>query len=392
MRRPFVDKVGCFVARSPLPCVSTMNLVGGYGSSSSDDDESKEHEQQQAQPTLDVAPKGKGKAVLPARATVGVKQPTAGDTSMGKRKSSSTKKKKKKKNKVAASSKMKKKSKTVNALVLSPEIQAALARGDTLGDSDSDEDGPKKPPKIVRRPAGSNPNDLLSLLPQPSTAASADDILLKNKKRREEAKTAAKADAAAEAQPAASSSAAVPAPTSTAAPATAAGVGKVVEDEESDSDDDQDDLLAGMHAKAAAAAASGSDSGAAAISAPLFTLPSRAKQPPAAVAAVAAGSHLPDEGAEVAGVTQPLVGDTAVGAQHHVVAHQWGAADTCSQGGIGGAGYSGGAGAGASTQYVAYGDTSGQVCLQAGFKIGKAGGGKALLEPSIYCTNYGLGG
>ena len=339
-----------------------MNLVAGYDSSSSDDDEPKQQKQQQQQtpPAVAAAAKGKGKAVMPAPTST--TQPKAGDASKNKRKSSSKKKK--------TSSKKRKKTKTVNALVLSPEIQAALARGDTLGDSDTDDDGPtKKPPKIVR-PPGSNPNDLLSLLPQPSTAASADDILLKNQKRREDAKTAKEAAKGETPATAASSAVATPTTTPAPAPAPATGVGKVVEDQDSDSDDGEDDLLAGMHAKAAAGAAAGSDSGSGAVSAPLFTLPSRAKPPPGPVAT---GSLLAEEGVEAAGTAQPLGDGTAAGApgsfEHHVAEQQqWGAVDipqqgAFPQGGFGGAGYSGGAEAGASAQYAAYGNAPGQVCF-----------------------------
>eukprot|EP00752_Nemacystus_decipiens_P014603 g13004.t1 len=364
-----------------------MDLVGGYGSSSSDDDEPKEQQPQPQQSAPIEPPKGKGKApALPAAARARQasinnqqqqQQPIAEDTGKNKRKSSSgsgsgsSKKKKEKKKK-------KKKSKTViNALVLSPEIQAALARGETLGDSDSDDDAPdKKPPKIVRRPAGSDPNDLLSLLPQPSTAASADDILLKNRKKRQDAKTA-KSDAAAAAAP----------PAAAAAPAPA-GDGKTAgdrkepdkeeeeekkeekeeEEGESDSDDDDgDDLLAGMRAKSAAAAG-GSDFGAAPRSSPLFTLPSRSRQPPGPVAA---DPPPPEEETGVAGAVPPIVGDdtpalAATGYSEQQGAHgrQWGATQnghplsSPQGGGYGGAGYSSGAEAGLGAQYGIYGTAS----------------------------------
>ncbi|CAM9660829.1 unnamed protein product [Pylaiella littoralis] len=355
-----------------------MNLVGGYDSSDDDADEA-----QQQQPTALGLPKGKGIArpfltplsALPATATATSKQQQqqqrAEDANeMKKRKSSKSKKKK-----TTTSGKKRKKSKTVNALVLSPEIQAALARGDTLGDSDSDDDDApdKKPPKIVRRPAGSDPNDLLSLLPQPSTAASAGDILLKNQKKRQEAKaakskpapagtstpegaasTAAAAAAAAEA--AAEGSGGGSTSRTTAKPTTTGRAGSGGNnsgdlgddaDQESDSDDDGDDLLAGMHARSAAAGPAASDSQARTSS--LFTLPSRARPPPGAAAA---GVPLPAEETEAVGAVPPTRDHTAVrggggyfegGAQDHgSVGQKWGATGeghsaTSLHGGYGGA-------------------------------------------------------
>lgn len=340
-----------------------MNLVGGYGSSSSDEDEPKK---QQQQSKIEL-PKGKGKArALPAAApaqasTTKQQQPTAEDTSKKKRKSSKKKK---------TATKKKKKSKTINALVLSLEIQAALARGETLADSDSDDEAPdKKPPKIVRRP-GSDPNNLLSLLPQPSTAASADDILLKNRKKREDAKTAKSAEAAATAAAAAAATPPVPtAPATTTAPAPAGNSGGAGDqDEESDSDDGGEGLLAGMHAKSAAGLATGSDSGTT-RSSPLFTLPSRARPPPGAVATAL---PLPEEKMETASAV-PSFGDgtpaapgyNELGAQDRSAGQQWGAIESghpvaSPHGGYGGAGY-GGVGTDVSAQYATYGATSGQV-------------------------------
>lgn len=372
----------------PYACRGTMDLVGGYGSSSSDDDEPKEKQQQQS--TLKEPPKGKGKArapaALPAQASTTAKQQQppaeeASSSSKKKRKNRSSSSSGSKKKKATSTKKHKKnKSKTINALVLSPEIQAALARGETLGDSDSDDDAPdKKPPKIVRRPAGSDPNDLLSLLPQPSTASSADDILLKNQKKREDAKTS-KSEAAetAAAAAAAATAAATTAPaTTTTAPAPTGGGGGVgdqdePEDQESDSDEDGDDLLAGMRAKSASApaapAAAGPDS--AARSAPLFTLPSRARPPPGAVAADPSPSLEEEIGA--VGVPPPAGDDTALATPGHAepgVQQQqpWGGgifnghSGASPHGGYGGgAGYGGAVGAGAGAPYAAYGAAAGQ--------------------------------
>eukprot|EP00903_Cladosiphon_okamuranus_P016177 g14928.t1 len=354
-----------------------MNLVRGYGSSSSDDDEPKQHS---ATTTLEP-PKAKGKAraaapraAVSAQAASTIKQPppTADTTSKKKRKSSSSSSSKNKK--ATSSKKKKKKSKTINALVLSPEIQAALARGETLGDSDSDDDdsaADKKPPKIIRRPPGSNPNDLLSLLPQPSTAVGADDILLKNRRKRAEAKAAESQAAAAAAgsatavAAAAAATAVSTAPATTAAPAAPAGDAEThdnePEQEESDSDDgeDEDDLLAGMRAKSAEAAAGGSAAGLASTrSSPLFTLPSRARPPPGAPAA---DPPPPPEQEMAASAVLPIGDDTALAAPgYSVQGRQWGAMGNgqpvggSPPGGYGGAGY-GGVGAGVGAQYGTYG-------------------------------------
>ncbi|CAM9139439.1 unnamed protein product [Sphacelaria rigidula] len=95
--------------------------------------------------------------------------------------------------------KKKHKMKVVSALVLSPEIQAALARGDTVADdSDSDLDNEATAAAAARemsaakRRAAGGSNDLLSLLPQPSTATSADDILRKSQQKRRDSVAAKK--------------------------------------------------------------------------------------------------------------------------------------------------------------------------------------------------------
>lgn len=296
-----------------------MNLVGGYDSSDDDNDSPGEKQEQSHSPIPKAvqipqqAAKGKGKAKAAAPPPPPIAAPAApattkksGDGGKGKRKEKTGGKSRTKHKKKG------KKTKTVNAFVLSPEIQAALARGDTLGDSDSDEPPEKRPPRIVR-PPGSNPNDLLSLLPQPSTVASADDILLKSQLRRRDAAAAratAAAAVAADAPPREAAAArgieaerlggeAVKPSTAARAEKVSAHGGPEEDGEESDSDGDEDDLLANMRAKSASGGPETETSASSINSAPLFTLPARSKQPPLAPANAPGAPALEAERGEV---------------------------------------------------------------------------------------------
>eukprot|EP00904_Undaria_pinnatifida_P007003 jgi/Undpi1/3432/HiC_scaffold_16.g06805.m1 len=176
----------------------------------------------------------------------------------------------------------------VNALGL--EIQAALARGDALGDSDSDEAPEKKPPKISR-PAGSNPNNLLSLLPKPSTTTSVDDILLNGKISRATTATPGAPDHAVTSSP----------PGGGGGGGGAEYAAEEEKEKEPDSDGDGDDLLASIYAKTGTSGASAGSGSSNSISTPLFTLPSRAKPGGAVGAALLPdnGKILDEEGAGV---------------------------------------------------------------------------------------------
>ena len=293
-----------------------MNLVGGYDSSDDDDEQRPPQPQQHKSVSSPITAgataaaataagdqqragahnkaKGKGKAPPDVSPTPAASKHRH-DRKKRKGEPGATNAKEKKKKKKT------KKFKVVNALVLSPEIQAALARGDALGDSDSDEAPERKPPK-VSRPAGSNPNDLLSLLPKPSTVASADDILLKSRQKRRDAaaaKKTAKSGAGSKEKEAKTTSGATMVAHASTLTSDAADCAAAAEEEEegeeqeqeSESDEGGDDLLASIRAKSATSGAGSSSS------TPLFTLPSRAKPPPAAGAVGAVGAvFLTDSG------------------------------------------------------------------------------------------------
>ena len=328
----------CCVDRRPLLhtggyAACAMNLVGGYDSSDDDDEQQQQPpppQQQQQQlksmssPMIAAAVptpaavhqhhKARGKGKAPAAPAPATSRHRHGH--------------KKRRSKLGSKSK----TKVVNALVLSPEIQAALARGDALGDSDSDEAPEKKPPKISR-PAGSNPNNLLSLLPKPSTTTSVDDILLKSQQKRRDvaaAKTALKkSKKAVKATEAATEAASATAPGKkgsgkisrattatpgapdhavTSSPPGGGGGGGGAEyaaeeekEKEPDSDGDGDDLLASIYEKTGTSGASAGSGSSSSISTPLFTLPSRAKPGGAVGAALLPdnGKILDEEGAGV---------------------------------------------------------------------------------------------
>lgn len=247
-----------------------MNLVGGYESS---EDENDGHTQDQkvstvvsraqaSPPRQDDLRTPETSSATPAKIRDGAKPSKRRKAMSGGKHSKSSNKKKGKK--------------TVNALVLSPEIQAALARGDRLGDSDSDDASDKKPPKIVR-PPGSNPNDLLSLLPQPSTAANADAILLKAQRRRHEASAAGAAIPASGREKVKSEEGNYvkvnPSSSPPSHPSVDGGANKQEGSESDSNGSDGEDLLENMRAK------SGSVDGGNVKTTPLFTLPSRTKPP-----------------------------------------------------------------------------------------------------------------
>lgn len=260
-----------------------MNLVGGYESS---EDENDGHTQDPkvstviprasaSPPRRDDLRAPKISSAIPVKIGDGAKP---------------SKRKAKSGGKQSKSSKKKKGKKTVNALVLSPEIQAALARGDRLGDSDSDDATDKKPQKIMS-PPGSNPNDLLSLLPQASTAANADAILLKAQQRRQEASAAGATRPASGREKVKESEegnyAKVNASSSPPShPSVNARSGKREGNESDSNGSDGEDLLENMRAK------SGSADGGNVEAAPLFTLPSRKKAPlPAALSTTLSNSR-----------------------------------------------------------------------------------------------------
>lgn len=309
-----------------------MNLVGAYDSSSDDDDDDDRDKasvlspsQEQPGPLPKVAGTNNERKIVRSKGEMTSSTATSINSGpMKKRKRERKKSSNTTQTPTAAKSRRKKTKAVVNALVLSPEIQAALARGDTLGDSDSDESPANKPPKVLR-PAGSNPNDLLSLLPQPSTSASADDIFLKSQLKRRKAATAksaqesaqqsgSRADKGSEAasQPTKSSeegAAPPPAPPAGRTTARIMPTGQTEQgnasEEESDSDDG-DDLLANMHAKSSSTA----------TTPPLFTLPSRAKVLPIATTAATSPPLKTSDGAVV-----PLGGGAAGTDQAHVPAY-----------------------------------------------------------------------
>ena len=250
-----------------------MNLVGGYESS---DDEGDEHNMEKKASKVDQLSPG-----VTSSETL-----TTSTTSLGAR---AGKKPKAKPGSKATKGSIKKKStKIVNALILSPEIQAALARGYTLGDSDSDDTLDKKPPKIVR-PAGSNANNLLSLLPKPSTAGNAESILLKSKRRRREAaehRGAATTSGSKRENGSGENDDSKASPTASRFSHPAADRSGVPEreDDSNSNGSDGEDMLDNMRA----ASASRQDGKIHAT--PLFTLPSRSKPPQSALSSTSFAS------------------------------------------------------------------------------------------------------
>lgn len=277
-----------------------MNLVGGY--ESSDDEEALTTPQPSVMsPTL----------VLPAHQThqptrTKTKENRATDTKRaGKRCKRDPKgKERKPKKKESQSSKRKNRTgrvKKIDILILSPEIQAALARRDSLGDSDSDDavngaEINKKRTKVVHPPG--DPNDLLSLLPQPSTTVNAEEALLKVKRRSQGAAAAKEANKVlantaprkieTEENVALESDEGVATVSGPASASKSTGKGPVssavivgMDENENDADDSDEDVLSTLHVKSGEASPRGVPNTAGDMeksrSTSLFTFPCRSR-------------------------------------------------------------------------------------------------------------------